>query len=91
MIKSGTSTIVQYAREGDMVTAYVVQRTWYRGAFVETARWVVPGGISAIRRETTYGIPPGPLGYGREDLILGGLVKPAGHTYNSLPYLSLNP
>ncbi len=68
MAQPGTSTIVQYVREGDLVTAYCVHRSWYRGQFVETARWVVPGGIAAIRREP-LGLPPGPLGYGREERV----------------------
>lgn len=90
MERQGTSTIVQYIREGDVVTAHVVHRSWYRGAFVETARWLVPGGIRSLRREpTVYGLPPNPLGYGRADLILGGVIRPALHTFDSHPYLSL--
>lgn len=86
----GTSTIVQYVREGDLVTAWAVQRSWQRGVFVETARWQVP--FSSLRREPVpFGTPPGPLGYGREDLIAGGVIKPALHTFDSHPYLSLCP
>jgi hypothetical protein len=91
MSQQGTSTIVQYVRQGDLVTAWHVQRSWYRGAFVETARWLAPGGIAALKREVTYGIAPGPLAYGRRDLIAGGFIKPALHTFDSHPYLSLNP
>lgn len=90
MAQPGTSTIVQYVRDCDFVLTYHVQRSWHRGAFVETARWLAPGGIAAIRREPLpFGTPPGPLGYGRADMIAGGFVKPALHTFDSLPYLSL--
>ncbi len=90
MAQQGTSTIVQYVRTGDVVTAYHVQRSWYRGAFVETARWLAPGGIAAMRREPVpFGTPPGPLGYDRADLIAGGFIKPALHTFDSHPYLAL--
>jgi hypothetical protein len=84
----GTSTIVQYVREGEIVVAYAVQREWCRGRFLETARWRVPW--TQLQRETFYGAP-GPLGYGRADLIAGGVIKPAGHSYEQLPFLSLNP
>lgn len=88
MSHQGTSTIVQYVREGDFVNAFAVQRSWHRGRFVETARWRVP--FTHLRREPTD-LPPGPLGYGRDDLLAAGFVKRAGHTFEHLPYLSLNP
>jgi hypothetical protein len=89
MERQGTSTIVQYVRDGDLVTAYMVHRSWYRGQFTETARWLVPGGIPVLRREPVYGLAPGPLGYGRADLLAGGVIKPALHTFDGHPFLSL--
>lgn len=91
MSKLGTSTIVQYERAGDIVVAHFVLREWRGSTLVEIARWLVPGGIGALKREATYGTPPGPLGYGRADLIAGGVIKPALHTFDSHPYLALKP
>lgn len=91
MERQGTSTIVQYVRTGDRVEAFHVHRSFNRGAFAETARWPVPGGISSLRRETVYGLEPAPLGYNRADLIAGGYVKPALYTFDALPFLSLIP
>lgn len=90
MQPQGTSTIVQYTRVGDVVTAHFVHRSWFRGKFVETARWLVPGGIRAIVREPIP-LPVGPLGYGREDLLASGLVKPSLYAFDALPCLRLNP
>lgn len=86
MMREGTSTIIQYVREGDVVAPFCVQRSWIRGAFVETARWRVP--FAHLYREP---LPLGPLGYGRDDLIAGGFIKPYERTLDGIPYLSLHP
>jgi hypothetical protein len=90
--QTGTSTIVQYVREGDMVTAYYVQRSWHAGRFGETARW--RANIAQMYRDREVevpGLPPGPLTYGRADLLAAGAVKPACCTFDHLPFLSLLP
>jgi hypothetical protein len=88
MERQGTSTIIQYVRDGDIVTPYAVHRAWHHGEFRETARWRVP--FTQLKREPVpFGTPPGSLAYGRQDLVAGGFTKPALHTFDSHPYLAL--
>jgi hypothetical protein len=86
--QTSTSTIVQYVREGDHVSAYRVERSW-SGERMNMCIW--PIAIESLRRDPMPSIPPGPLGYGRADLLAAGVIKPALHTLDGLPFLSLNP
>lgn len=80
------STIVQYVREGNFVRAYFVTRVWRDGR-IDVCDFD-DADLTRFCREPVPA-PPGPLGYGRADLLAAGVIKPAGHTFDHLPFLAV--